>query len=297
MLRRSRLRLVVALGAGLFLSACGLAEEAQNSDTDSAPYSAILDGRDLLSRGEPGAAVAHFEQLLAAHPGSLQASRGHQDAQKSLLSAEEFQRLYAERVAAAPQSSLEHYLRGRSRIEQEALAEEDFRRAVELDRSNSWAVAGQAYLAYARGDLFATVQLYEDAIARAPRSAQLRLFLGNQFLELKLFIDAQRQLETAHKLAPQDVEVLAALGKVRLALGQEQEALDLFGRVQASEPRVAHIAPSVAAIFLRRGRPAEAQRVYRRGLEAGLEVDEELADEIEGALVLERRAATRKAQH
>jgi len=48
---------------------------------------------------------------------------------------------------------------------------------------------------------------------------------------------------------------------------------------------------------LRRGRPAEAQRVYRRGLEAGLEVDEELADEIEGALVLERRAATTKAQH
>jgi len=285
----------VALGAGFLLSACGLAEEAQNSDTESAPYSAILDGRDLLSRGDPAAALAHFEELLTTHPGSLQVNRGHQDAQRALLSDEEFKQLYADRVAAAPKSSLEHYLRGRSRIEQEQLASEDFRRAVGLDPSNSWAVAGLAYLAYAQGDLFATVQLYEDAIGRAPRSALLRLFLGNQLLELKLYVDAQRQLEIAKKLAPEDVEVLAALGKVRLALGQEQEALELFRRVQASEPRVVHIAPSLAAIFLRRGRPAEAQRVYRQGLEAGLESDKELAEEIEGALVLERRAASRKA--
>lgn len=292
-LRRSRLRLVAALGAGLCLAACGLAEEAQNSDSDTAPYSAILDGRDLLSQGDPRAASVHFERLLVTHPGSFQASRGHQDAQKVLLGPEEFQRFYADRAGSAPQSSLAHYLRGRSRIEQEALAEEDFRRAIERDPANSWAVAGLAYLAYTRGDLFATVQLYEEAIARAPRSAQLRLFLGNQLLELKLFIDAQRQIETAYKLAPQDFEVLAALGKVRLALGQEQDALELFRRVQAGEPRLAHIVPSLATIFLRRGRPAEAQGVYRRGLEAGLEADEELAKAIEGALLLERSASGR----
>jgi len=202
---------------------------------------------------------------------------------------------YARAAEAEPQSSLQHYLRGRSRIEQPALAEADFRRAVALDPLNSWAVAGLAYLAYGRGDLFATVQIYEEAIAKSPRSAQLRLLLGNQFLELKLYIDAQRQLETAYKLAPEDLEVWAALGKVRLALGQEQEAFEIFRRTLAAEPRIAHIAPSMAAIYLRRGAPAEAERVYRKGLQAGLGPDKELAKEIDGALVLLRRRAGKRA--
>jgi tetratricopeptide (TPR) repeat protein len=296
-LRRSRLRLVATGCCVAFLAACGLDGEPQNSDTttDTVSYSAVLDGRGLLASGQTAEAAVHFERLLAQHPGSLQASRGLQDARRELLGTEEFLVHYARAVDAEPQSSLRHYLRGRSRIEKTALAEADFRRAVALDPLNSWAVAGLAYLAYGRGDLFATVQIYEEAIAKSPRSAQLRLLLGNQFLELKLYIDAQRQLETAYKLAPEDLEVWAALGKVRLALGQEQEAFEIFRRTLAAEPRIAHIAPSMAAIYLRRGAPAEAERVYREGLQAGLGPDKELAKEIDGALVLLRRRARKRA--
>jgi len=207
---------------------------------------------------------------------------------RSSLPAADFLARYERALTENPGSSLAYYLRGRSRIDDASLAEADFRRAVELDRRNSWAVAGLAYLAYQRGDLFAAVQIYEDAIAASPRSAHLRLLLGNQYLELKLFIDAQRQLETAYRLSPDDVEVWAALGKVRLALGQEQGAVQMLERVRSTEPRIAHITPSLAAIYLRRGNPSAAEKVYREGLEAGLSADEELAAEIYAARVLER---------
>jgi len=288
-LRRSRLRLVAALAVSLSFAACGLTEAPKNSDTDTVPYRAVLDGRDLLSQGNPVEAAAHFDGLLTLHPGSFAASRGLQDATKQLLSEADFLEHYAEAVAGAPQSSLAHYLRGRSRIVQPEYAEEDFRRAVELDPLNAWAVAGLAYLAYQRGDLFQTVQIYKEAIARAPRSAMLRLLLGNQYLELKLYIDAQRQLQTARRLAPEDLEIGAALGKVWLALGQEQAALEILEHTRAVEPRIEHIAPSLAVIYLRRGTPKEAERAYREGLEAGLKPDEELFLEIEQALILQRR--------
>jgi tetratricopeptide (TPR) repeat protein len=272
----------------LLLAACGLGGPASSSDSDSAPYGAILEGRGLLSSDKTAEAEAHFNALLIAHPGSLEASRGLQDARRELSPEAEFLAHYDQGVVAEPHSSLAYYLRGRSRIAAPPRAEADFRRAAELDPSNAWAAAGLAYLAYQRGDLFQTVQIYEEAIRRAPRSAQLRLLLGNQYLELKLYIDAQRQLEKAHSLAPQDLEVWAALGKVWLALGQESAALEILERTRAAEPRIAHIAPSLAAIYLRRGKPKAADEAYRAGLRAGLPADEDLADEIGAALVLER---------
>jgi Flp pilus assembly protein TadD len=157
-----------------------------------------------------------------------------------------------------------------------------------LDKGNSWAVAGLAFLAYQQGDLFGAVQTYEEAISAAPHSAQLRLLLGNQYLELRLYVDAQRQLRTAKALAPDDLEILAALGKVQLALGEEQTALENLESVRRVEPRIAHIAPSLAALYLRRGNSQLAEKVYREGLALGLAPDAELAAEIEASLALAR---------
>ena len=112
--------------------------------------------------------------------------------------------------------------------------------------------------------------------------------MGNQFLELKLYVDAQRQLQTALALAPDDLEVRAALGKAMLALGQESEALELLESVHEAQPLIVHIAPSLAALYLRRGRPGKAERVYQSAVVEGLPADEELAAEISAALLIQR---------
>ena len=197
----------------------------------------------------------------------------------------EFQARYE---VADKSDALSYYLSGRARISDLKKAEKLFHQSLREQPESPWATAGLAYLAYSRGDLFGAVQTYEEAIRRAPRSAKLRLFLGNQFLELKLYVDAQRQLQTALALSPDDLEVRAALGKALLALGQESEALDLLQSVHEAQPLIVHIGPSLAAIYLRQGRPGKAEQVYRTALAGGLSPDEELAAEISAALLIQR---------
>ena len=73
-----------------------------------------------------------------------------------------------------------------------------------------------------------------------------------------------------------------------MALGEEQTALENLENVRRVEPRIAHIAPSLAAIYLRRGNSQLAEKVYREGLALGLAPDAELAAEIEASLALAR---------
>ncbi|MEE2828884.1 MAG: tetratricopeptide repeat protein [Myxococcota bacterium] len=286
MLRRSCLRLVGTIV--LLVSGCGFTAAPVNTDTDSVPYSEVLDGRELLTQGKLAQAEARFAQLLSEHPGSYQASRGLQDVHRAGMEEQAFRATYRSQVDEQPDSSLAWYLHGRSVIDRPALARDSFDRAVELDSANSWAVAGLAYLAYERGDLFEAVQTYEEAIKRAPRSAQLRLFLGNQYLELKLYVDAQRHLALARRLAPSDPEVWAAQGKAWLALGEEERALEILEQTRSTEPRIGHIYPTLAAIYLRRAQPETADEAYRAGLALGLAADEELAAEIQSGLILRR---------
>ena len=243
-----------------------------------------MDGGALAAAGV-GWAAAGFGELVAAEPTSWEAQRGLQDVLRSRLPEVEFLARYE---ATGQSDALSYYLEGRARIADPEQAEALFRKSLRAQAANPWATAGLAYLAYSRGDLFGAVQTYEEAITRAPRSAKLRLFLGNQFLELKLYVDAQRQLQTALSLAPDDLEVRAALGKAMLALGQESEALELLESVHEAQPLIVHIAPSLAALYLRQGRPGEAERVYQSAVVEGLPADEELAAEISAALLIQR---------
>lgn len=286
MLRRSRLRLVaLALVLSALVAGCDLRSIAKNSDVEPTAYAQILDGRLLMRRGDFSAAEAHFRELVEAEPKSWEAQRGLQDALRSRLPEVEFLARYE---PTDKSDALSYYLSGRARIADVEEAGELFRRSLKMQPRSPWATAGLAYLAYSRGDLFGAVQTYEEAISRAPRSAKLRLFLGNQFLELKLYVDAQRQLQTALSLAPDDLEVRAALGKALLALGQESEALELLESVHEAQPLIVHIGPSLAAIYLRQGRPGNAEQVYQSAVAGGLAADEELAAEISAALLIQR---------
>ena len=286
MLRRSRLRLVALLL--LVAAGCGPGEGRNSTDPACAPQSESLDARDLVAAGDLPGGIAAYEASLDRYPRCLEAHRGLQDARRQLLDAGIFAALYRARAEETPDDAIAWYLVGRATIDHRDQAERAFSTAHELDPTLAWPVAGLAYLRYSRGDIFGAVTIYEDGVRRAPDSAQMRLLLGNQYLELKLYIHALRHLETALRLAPGDLEVRGALGKARLALGEEDRALELLEAVLEEEPRIHHTYPTLAAIYLRRGRAADADGLYRRGLELGMLADVELAGEIRSGLVLER---------
>ena len=285
MLRRSSLRLVALLL--LLTPGCGPGVGRTSSDPPCPPYRDILDARDLVA-SDADASVAAHEALLASTPRCLLAHRGLQDVRRRVSEPDAFQAAYRSKVDQSPDDPVAWYLLGRAVIDLPEQAEEAFNRAHDLDPTLAWPVAGLAYLRYSRGDIFGAVTIYEDGVRRAPDSARMRLLLGNQYLELKLYIHALRHLEIAARLAPDDLEVRAALGKARLALGEEDRALELLEGVLAEEPRLHHTYPTLAAIYLRRDRATDADRIYRSGLELGMVADDELASEIRSGLVLDR---------
>ena len=284
MLRRSGLRLVTLL---LLLAACG-GQDRTSSDPPTAPYPAILDALHLMLDGDAAASVAAYEVLLEQTPGCLLSARGLQDARRQLLPSDAFQAAYPRPEGDRSGDAVAWYLHGRAWIDHPDVAREAFERSVEADPTMAWAVAGLAWLRYSRGDIFGAVTIYEEGVRRAPDSARMRLLLANQYLELKLYIHALRHLQIAQRLVPDHLEVRASLGKARLALGEEERALELLEGVLAEEPRIHHTYPSLAAIYLRRDRALEADALYRAGLELGMAPDDELASEIRTGVVLAR---------
>ena len=292
MLRRRRVRLVAGLAALAALAGCGstLGPE-DNTDLETAPYSEILDAEGLIADGDPAGAETALTSLLEAHPGSLLAHRAQQDARRAQMEPGAYTRLYRTGTTERPGDSVAWYLYGRAQIEQPAEARAAFERALELDPTNAWAVAGLAYLRYSHGDLFGAVTVYEDGVSKAPRSAWMRLLVANQYLELKLYIYAKRHLRIARKLDPDNLEIKAALAKTIFALGEVDKAIELLEQLRDLEPRIAHPYPTLAALYLRKGRSGDADVVYREGLQLGMAPDDELAAEIRSGLVLERLRA------
>jgi tetratricopeptide (TPR) repeat protein len=256
-------------------------EAPSDSDPADPPTPAIYDGRALLAE-DPAAARAHWEALATTHPGSVAVARGLQDADRALLDPQAFVDRY---TAGEGSEALDWYLHGRARIGEPAAARDGFDRALQIEPAHAWSVTGRAFLFYARGDLFQALKEYEQATEQAPHSRTLRQNAAGLYLELRLHLQAQRHLEKAHRLAPDDATVVAALGQAYYGLGYTERAIEWLERARATEPRIGELYPSLAALYLRTDRPAEAHEAYVRGLELGQEEDVELAIEIRIARV------------
>lgn len=284
MLLRGRLRLV-ALGA-LLLSACGPRAPLVDSDGDTAPVPDLYEGRALVQSARADLALRHYEAMISAHPDSWQAHRGLQDVLRSTLAPAAFHQRYVEPVTDASGDALAWYLRGRAEITDPAAALRGFTRAAELDPKAPWPRIGLAYLHWARGDLFSAVELYEAELKALPHSKALRLAAANQYIELRLLVQAQRHLEIALALAPEDPEVQAAMGKVQLGLGNADGALAFLERAVKTEPRLSDAWAQLGTLYLQLSRAEEADRAYREALRLGQPEDPELATAIRVALLM-----------
>ena len=276
---RSLLWVVLALCV-----AC-VGEPPVDSDQDPIPSDVL---RDVVRRARETGAVGAFSEALAQYPDSPTLSRAHQDHLRGILPSEAFLLKYRARAEAEPGSSLAQYLLGRAVIEDRDTAYAAFRRAAGLDPLNPWPVIGMAYLHANEGDLFGTTNVYKAGIEAAPRSALLHLFLGNQYLDMRLHVKAQREYEIVRTLAPDNHEARAGLGKVYAMLLRFDQARELLESVREVDPSVAHIYPTLASLYLQERKPRAAAAAYRTGLNYGLPPDESLAAQIRAAeLVVE----------
>ncbi len=291
MLRPRRLRLVAAALLALLLLGTGCRpRHVVDSDSDSAPRPALRDAESALRGGDIDTAMEAYTALLAAHPDSWEASRGLQDCRRRLLPPDEFEELYLAAHQAAPDDALAWYLLGRARIERPAEAMAAFEEAEARAPTNPWPAAAKAYLHGAAGNRYLSVQTYEDAVERMPYSARLRLLLGNELLRLQLLVDAQRHLEFGHRLAPDDPQMTAALGKVYVELGRHETGRELLEVALAEDPNQPDVCLSLARLVLLDRDVDRAEALYRRALEGGLPPEPEFYGEIRAARIALRAA-------
>jgi len=89
---------------------------------------------------------------------------------------------------------------------------------------------------YRRPDFDARVAYVQQALARAPSSSALHNNLGELYYEAGRLQDALGELETAHRLTPDDPIVLLDLGRVYMRVGRAPEAEEPLTRAAELRP-------------------------------------------------------------
>lgn len=268
------------------MCACAAPGAAENSDIEPVTEQHISGPRALLRDGNVDGAVEAFQALVAAHPDSVRAHRGLQDALKERLSAEDFSRLYEEPTRGPAPTWLQWYLFGRARIEDQGAARRAFEEAARLAPMQPWPVVGLAFLHSARGDLFQTIECFESGLERMPRSALLRTSIAWQYLDLSLLVDAQQHIEAALRLAPDDEEALTAQGVWWSRRGQHDRAIERLKPLAQRRPDLARIFPALAESYLATGRAEQALSTLDRLAELGRPVPPGLAADVRAATVV-----------
>ncbi|MEK7657393.1 MAG: UPF0164 family protein [Elusimicrobiota bacterium] len=118
------------------------------------------------------------------------------------------------------------------------------------------------------------------APARRESAAEDRIRQASELIESELYIEASRELKAARRLLnPEDeamVRVHTLNGKILLHEGSAEEAKlefikagGLAKRRDISGPDLAEAYAGLGAALLKQGKPAQAERVFKKALEAG----------------------------
>ena len=126
-----------------------------------------------------------------------------------------------------------------------------------LARALDWVWAGGAAWAYS------------DAIAHAPRHAELHYLRGQALTRARRFPEAARSLAEAARLRPSSVEYQGALVVALDRAGQPDAVVEALRRFAELRPGEGEVQVLIGAVLRRRGRKAEALRAFRLAVRLG----------------------------
>ncbi len=141
-------------------------------------------------------------------------------------------------------------------------AQSFFRRVLALEPERVEALVNLANLLRVQGDAAAARALLEPALARNPNAAELWLTLGSVLREQGNHAGAEEHYRAALVLDSNCVPALANLADLRADAGADDEALALYDRALAREPKNAQARLNRAVLHLMRGRLKEGWRDY-----------------------------------
>lgn len=117
------------------------------------------------------------------------------------------------------------------------------------------------------GDFQAAAGLYQQTFDANPGSVEALVGLGRSYAAMGQYSRAEQALLEANRRRPNDPQILLELARIQLGANKPQAALDNLQVARAKAPRDLGIITAEGIALDRLSRHAEAQIVYRDGLQ------------------------------
>lgn len=151
-----------------------------------------------------------------------------------------------------------------SKIAQNSLeAEKAYKRALELDPKNEYALSGLATVYSDLGDSKSALEYWRRLTEVDPSPATLRA-LANAHEQVRDYAGAAQALRQALELAPRDSQIKRDLADDLLLADKLDEALKLYQELAAADPKDAHLELRMSQIYRQKRDLKEARAAHER---------------------------------
>jgi tetratricopeptide (TPR) repeat protein len=202
-----------------------------------------------IQAGKLADAVAEAEEMLKRNPDNLEArrmlgriySRLIQDPQQNRINQERLRQAIEQyrKITEKDGKDLDAWLvLGRLyKIGQDSVeSEKAYKKALELDPDNEYALSGMVMVYSDLGDAKNAVEMSRRLAERNPNSRTLRA-LAKAYEDLHDYAGAAQTLRRALELAPHDPEIGRNLGEDLLLAGDIDAALKLYSELAQADPK------------------------------------------------------------
>lgn len=171
------------------------------------------------------------------------------------------------RLGSPPPVVLANLARAQWKLDQVPVALDRCRQLERLHPTSHLGWLVEAEIQLDRRNVRGAVSKVREALNRAPRDVPTLVVAGQAFLASGDRSTAERHLTSARRLAPDDLEVITALGQFLRTVQREREALALYQRATTMRPRKAELWYGLGACQYALGDADAAQRAFDTALE------------------------------
>jgi tetratricopeptide (TPR) repeat protein len=145
-------------------------------------------------------------------------------------------------------------------------AEKAYKKALEIDAENEYALSGLALVYSDLGDTKSALQMWRRLADADPRPQTLQQ-LAQTYYDLHDYASAAQTLERALEMAPRDVEIKSKLAETLLLADKTDDALKLYTELAQSDPRNAGFQLRLSQIYRQKRDYAKAREAQQRAQE------------------------------
>jgi len=142
-------------------------------------------------------------------------------------------------------------------------AEKAYKKALEIDKDNEYALSGLALVYSDLGDSKSALEMWRRLADADPRPQTLQ-YLADSYYQVHDYASAAQTLQRALDMAPHDAEIKSKLAETLLLADKPDDALKLYTDLAQSDPNNAGVQLRLSQIYRQKRDYAQARAAQQR---------------------------------